>query len=260
MKTATIVFLCASLAVGFVAWRVHAVNHRTINHFALLADPSISYTGGCEAAVGAAETVLHASTVSSRSTLRVLALGDRATAYEPRELAKYEIPSSRKVIENRHAHERRRSAVLHDIWTNCSSVRPTSISPIFLGVKQGLAALRAEGCREGSHCELRVSSDLEENVEPGIKNRLNNVRGRTPLPKLLDNTGTEVIFCGFAATAGQIVDPTGREVRHVALRDPAREDRMQRVWTSVFTNPERVKFEPYCAKPRYPEIYASGGL
>jgi hypothetical protein len=29
-------------------------------------------------------------------------------------------------------------------------------------------------------------------------------------------------------------------------RDPGHEDRMQKVWRSLFTQPELVKFEPYC--------------
>jgi len=66
-----------------------------------------------------------------------------------------------------------------------------------------------------------------------------------------------VTFCGYAATAGRIIDPSGREVRKFATRNPAREDRMQRIWRSVFASPERVKFEPYCPKPSDPGAYTA---
>jgi len=129
-----------------------------------------------------------------------------------------------------------------------------------MGVKQAVADLRSEGCAEGSHCKLRVNSDLDENVEAGIKSRLIGARKRSPLPMPLDNDGIDVTFCGYAATAGRIVDRTGREVRRFAGRNPAHEDRMQQTWLSIFTNPERVKFEPYCPKQSAPEPYATARL
>ncbi|MFI5089729.1 MAG: hypothetical protein ACHP7P_06695 [Terriglobales bacterium] len=261
MKASTVVVIVAFLTVAaVVGWRVYAMNNKTVNHFAVVADPSLSYSGGCESAVGSAERVLRGPGISPNSKLLFLALGDRSTAYEPRELAKYDVPSSRRVMEARHANESRQAILLRDLSAKCAAVRPTSISPIFLGVKEALAALHTEGCGEGSRCELRVSTDLEENVEAALKNRLNNARSNTPLPPALDNAGVDVTFCGFAATAGRIVDPTGREIRRVAGHDPAGEDRMQRVWASVFTDPERVKFEPYCPKPTNSKLYAKTGL
>lgn len=261
MSKSTLLALLASVTVAaFVGWRVQAMHSEPVNHFAILADPSISYTGGCESAVGSAAEMLRGTGVSPRSKLIFIVLGDGMTANEPRELGKYDMPVSRKVIEGRKANERQQAALLREISSKCSSMRPTSISPIFMGVRQAVADLRSEGCREGSHCKLRVNSDLDENVEAGIKSRLNAARGRIPLPVPLDNAGIDVTFCGYAATAGRIVDPTGREVRRFAGRNPAREDRMQQIWASLFTNAERVEFEPYCPKSSTPEVYTTAGL
>ena len=70
------------------------------------------------------------------------------------------------------------------------------------------------------------------------------------LPTGLDNEGVEVSFCGLAITAGRIVNPSGREILKSPLRDSGHDDRLRQVWRSLFTRPELVKFEPYCAVRR----------
>jgi len=255
MTKSTMLLLLVSVAVtSFALWRVHAMNTASVNHFAILQDPSISFTGGCESAVGSAEELLHRPGASARSKLTLFVLGDRATANEPRELGKYAVPTSHMVIEGLKNSERQRATLLRAISQACNSVQRTSISPIFMGVRQAIADLRADGCTKVAQCELQVNSDLEENVEAGIKSGLDRTRSKSPLPRPIENAGIDVTFCGYAATAGQIIDPTGREVRRFARRDPAREDRMQRIWRSVFTSPERVRFAPYCPKPRDPRV------
>ena len=253
MSKSIIFAVLASLGVtAFTLWRVHAMNTATIDHFAILYDPSISFTGGCESAVGSAEELLHVSRVSGRSKLTLLVLGDRTSANEPRQVGRYAFPVSRKVIEGQESAEREQATLLQEISDTCNSVGRTSISPIFMGVRQAVADLRAEGCTEASQCELIVDSDLEENVETGLRNTLDHAHSRYPLPRPVQNAGISVTFCGYASTAGRIIDPTGREVRRFGSRDPAREERMLRTWRSIFTSPEEVKFEPYCAKSSDP--------
>ena len=160
------------------------------------------------------------------------------------------------MIEGRRANGERQQVLLQDLLTRCESVRPTSVSPIFLGVKQAIANLRAEGCKDGSQCSLWVSTDLEENGVRAIKERIDHARhGKEPLPKPLDNSGIMVTFCGFAQTAGRLVDPSGREIRKAVARDPHRDDRLQAVWRSMFTKPELVTFVPYCPKPNNLQAY-----
>jgi hypothetical protein len=249
-KTSTLLVPLVSLAVvAFAGWRVYAMKREPVNHFAILEDPSLSYTGRCQATVGSAEHILRGPRVSRGSKLILLVLGDSRTANEPRELGKYDMPISSKVIEGRKANERRQQALLQEISNKCRSIGSTSLSPIFIGVRQAIADLRGEGCTEISHCELWVSSDLEENVEAGIKGRLSRTPRQGPLPAALDNNGIDVTFCGYATTAGQTAHPRGREVRRFTGRSSARDDRLQGVWTSLLTNPERVRFQPYCPSP-----------
>jgi hypothetical protein len=254
-KASVLVLLACIGAAAFVGWRVHAMSGATVNHFAILEDPSMSYTGECEAAIGSAEEVLRSPGASPRSKLIFLALGDGLTANEPRELGKYDLPISRKVIEGGKAKKSKQAAFLEKIARACRSVRPTATSPIFLGVKQTLADLKAAGCAKGSGCKLWVNSDLEENVEPSIRSRLSRAGGRGPPPAALDNEGIDVTFCGYASTAGRVLDPTGSEILRFGARSPAREDRLQNVWRSLFVNAERVTFEPYCPKPGTSTLY-----
>src|SRR5579875_2600539 len=185
MKGPIIIFASVCIAsAGFVAWRVHAMRRHTVNHYALVYDPSLSFTGGCQALVGTAENIFHNSGISADSTLTVLALGDASTADEPRRLAEYTIPLARKVIEGRQASVERRERVLKDLRARCHSLRPTLVTPIYLGVQQALADLRARGCKTGSQCGLWVASDLEENADRSIEARLRGYRkSKAPLPR-----------------------------------------------------------------------------
>lgn len=252
MKTGilcTILFCSAS--VGFVVWRVHAVRTQSAQHFALVEDRSMSHGQGCESLLGLAERVLRTEGVSSNSTLAVLVIGSEATANEPWQLGSYSIPRSRKVLEGRTSNLRRRQDVLRDIRNKCQTVRRTKTSPIFLGVKQAIADLRAQGCSANSHCKLFIDSDLEENVETSIKKSLNNPSGGTRiLPSPLNNEGIAVTFCGLAVTAGRIVDPSGRETRKASPHTSGRDDRLRQIWLTLFTGPEAVRFQPYCPQSR----------
>jgi hypothetical protein len=236
--------------VGFVGWRVHVLKNRETTHFGLVEDPSLSHSEGCESLLGLAEKALSTDGISPDSTLTVLVIGDETTANEPWQLGMYSIPMTRKALEGRTANSRRQQAVLHDIWSKCQTVHRTTISPIFLGVKQAVADLRAQGCKETSHCQLLVNSDLEENVEKSIKKRLNRTTDENHiLPSPVENEGIDVAFCGLAVTAGRSVDSSTRGLRKAPPRTPGREDRLREIWQSLFTNPAVVRFEPYCPKP-----------
>jgi len=251
MKPPLVILVSACLAsVGFVGWRMHAMKNHAVNHFELVQDPSLSFTGGCISIVGAAGQVFRDPGVSAGSTLTMLALGDQSTANEPRRLATYALPTSRKVIEGSRAAVEREDRLVQDLRVRCESVRPTLVSPIYLGVKQAVADLQAKGCTEGSRCRLWVSTDLEENGVRAIEERID--RGgarRDTLPARFDNSGITVTFCGFAETAGRLVGPSGREVHSAAARDPHRDDRLRAVWESLFARPELVRFAPYCPAP-----------
>lgn len=262
MKHPLIILIATSVAsVSLVGWRLHVMKSDPTNSFEQVYDPSLSFTGGCSALVGSADKLFHAGGASAKSTLTVLALGDPSTAYEPRRLATYAIPTNLKVIEGRRAGAQRRDQLLQDLWARCRSVRPTLVTPIYLGVHQALADLRANGCKADSRCGLWVATDLEENADRGIEARLRGSRNLTdPLPRTLDNDGIHVTFCGFAQTAGRIVGHSGREIGKPAARDPGQDSRLQSVWRSLFSRPQLVSFEPYCPQPSISVARKATGL
>jgi len=250
MKTGTLcaIVLCVASA-GFVGWRIYALKTSDTPHFEVLLDPSISHPEGCEPLVGLAEQALHTKGVSSRSTLTVLVIGNRATAFEPWQLGTYSFPTTRRALEGRAANLQRRQDLLNDIRTKCQTIHGTTSSPIFLGVKEAISDLRATGCGESSHCKLYVDSDLEENVETSINQRLNRTNdGGRILPQPIDNDGIDVAFCGLAVTTGRYDGSSSGGFREAPPQSPSRQDRLRETWRSLFTNPETVSFEPYCPK------------
>lgn len=251
MKTGILytILLCVA-SVGFVGWRVYVLKNRETPHFGLVEDPSLSHPEGCESLLGLADKALNTDGISPGSTLTVLVIGDETTANEPWQLGTYSIPTTRKVLEGRTATSRRRQDILHDILTKCRAVRRTTVSPIFLGVKQAVADLRAQGCTETSHCQLLVDSDLEENVETFVKKSLNGTSSKKTILPLIENKGIDITFCGLAVTTGRLVDSSSKGFRKTPLRTPAREDRLREIWKSLFTQQAAMRFEPYCPKAR----------
>jgi hypothetical protein len=249
--------LACGASAAFVGWRVHAMKTQVTPHFEIVEDFSLSHTRGCDSLVGLTERVLGNQSVSRNSTLTVLAVGDRTTADEPWRLARYSIPRDDKVLEGRTEKLRRQQDLLRDLRNRCRAARRTTISPIFLGVKQAVADLRAQGCRGTSHCELFVDSDLEENVEPSIKESLHVGGGRHISLPSIDNSGINVTFCGLAVQAGRY-EPSGRTIRRMFFPVPGREERLTMVWKSLFTGQDEVTFEPYCPVPTHLNMPLSG--
>lgn len=245
--------LAGLLCFGFVGWRVHSIHSRTVSHLVIIEDPSASHPDGCSSLQGITEHVLDRNTGPSGSRLTVLAIGDESTANEPKLVARYPIPVNRRIMEGPKAGLRRQQEILGDLKVRCEKLHPTMISPIFQGVKQGIAELRRLGCKNASDCKLWVDSDLEENVVTAIKTRLehpgDNRQALPILPIPLDNDGIRVAFCGFAVTAGRIVDASGRQIFKARPRTPTHDDNLRHTWAGLFTKPELVTFDPYCPDP-----------
>lgn len=241
------VVLFTLASVSFVAWRVYAVHNREIPHFEIVEDSSASHGAGCESLAGMTEQVLHGTAAGQGSTLTVLVIGDQATAGEPWRMGTYTVPTVRKVLEGRSVKLRQEEEILREISGKCAGLRRTTISPIFLAVTQAVADLRARGCKAGSHCDLFVDTDLEENVEPAIRKVLARGDGskHTALPQV-DNGGIEVTFCGVAVTDGRIHDRRENVAPKFVTRDSSQVNRMQEVWRSLFVEHATVRFEPYC--------------
>lgn len=235
---------------GFIGWRVNAMHRRPVSHIGIIEDLSASHHDGCYSLQGITEQLLDRNAVSSGSWLTFLVTGDESTANEPKLVARYPIPVDKRIMEGPKTALGRRQEILDDLKLRCGQLRPTMVSPIFQGVKQGVAELRRLGCGTGSDCKLWIDSDLEENAVMAIKATLEHPGNNQALPTPLHNEGIRVAFCGFAVTAGRIVGPSGRDIRKARPRNPAHDDNLQRTWAELFTKPELVTFDPYCPGPR----------
>lgn len=251
MRTKGVYAAVALGAAAFVAWRVVAIKTSYPVQFDVVEDFSASHAHPCNSLQGLAEQVIESPDASLGSTLTVLATGDRATADEPHRIATYPIPAIRKVAEGQGELQKQRAAILDELRTKCQSVPQASISPIFLGVKEAVADLRAHGCGITSRCTLFVDSDLEENVEPSIRERLNGrTRRAGPLPPAIKNAGIRVSFCGLAMTVRN--GKAGKKWVRAAPRDAIQDDQLRRTWLHLFTDPSAVRFAPYCSSPIVP--------
>jgi hypothetical protein len=52
----------------------------------------------------------------------------------------------------------------------------------------------------------------------------------------------------MAETVGATADNDNKVHQKSRKRDSARADRLREIWGKLFTNPELVVFEPYCAR------------
>ena len=244
IRTVILAISLSSALLGFVGWRVYATRTQPVPQYGILGARSGSHPDGCSSLLGLAEQIVQEEPVTVNSQLTVFVTGDRATANEPIRLAKYPIPRTRKAIEGRAAGVQRQQDLLADLLQKCQSVRTSAISPIFLGIVEALADLRAQGCNQNSGCKLYIDSDGEENVNREIRQALSGApRSRRTLPAPADNSGIHVTFCGLAVTTDGAVQPS--QAPSMILQDHSREDR-QRIWESLFTVPGLVSFAPYC--------------
>jgi hypothetical protein len=148
------------------------------------------------------------------------------------------------VLEGRDAADRQREKLVEGIKMQCEKVAQTKVSPVFVGIREAVEHLRGKGCGPDSHCFVSAQSDLEETVDLQIKAALD--RDAQPLPAAINNDGINIVISGIAETTGDAVATNGRVRRLTAARSPERSGRIRSVWLRLFTNPERVTFEPFC--------------
>ncbi len=210
-------------------------------------DRSDSVVSDCACTTALARHALRERGLVKGSMLTIVATGDLATADEPLLIADYTVPSTRTAIEGRNATERKQQELLKDLQSKCEQIPKTSRSPIMLAVKRAVERLRASGCRNGSGCFIAIQSDGEESSESTVKQLLTSNK-KPPSFSLIDNAGIDIVFYGLSDTRGEELTTSGHRLTMTRTRDAKRVDRLQAVWLSLFTHPERVSFEPFCPK------------
>jgi hypothetical protein len=248
MKAALAILLGLFGVTTFGYWRYQAGARAVpIAQFAFIQDTSDSIKDDCGRIEGFTKRALAMSETGSGSKISLFALGTAETANEPRLLGEFDVPVIRRVIEGQRAANREREALLTNLRNKCSGLGETKVSPIFQAVKRGVEHLRSTGAPYDRRY-LFVQTDGEETENGQIKAALKLSPGATgKLPRIINNEGVHVAFCGLAETVGEVNIDQAKHHKS-RQRDEQHSDRLREVWSRVFTNPDLVSFEPFCAR------------
>lgn len=247
--TIALTTLGGMLVLGMGLWRLRTSDPSQIAHSVIVRDRSDSVKSGCDCTAALVKRSFVDANAGSGSTIVVTVTGDAASAGEPKLLTSGQVPTTRQALEGREAIPKLRAKMADDIKAACNKQPHTTVSPIFIAVKRAVEHLRALGCGKSSECKVFVQSDLEETSDSQIKAAINSTGdNKVPLPEPVNNDGIKIIISGVAETAGESAGAGTAKRPLTPLHNPQRADQIHEVWSKLFTNPERLTFEPYCPK------------
>lgn len=249
VKIILLMVICGAGVMGVGFWRYQVTEKSHPSHAVIVRDRSDSVLNGCDCTIALAKRAFADSHIGDGSTVTVTVTGDSVTANEPKLLSSIKVPLSRQVLEGRDAVVQQRQQILADISTECEKAGQTKVSPIFIAVKRATEHLRSGRCGPDSNCVVYVQSDLEETGDSQIREAIERrAHDKHALPQPINNDGINIVFYAIAETSGDIIDANGKIRRLTKTHDPQRIERIKSVWSSLFTNSERVTFDPYCPK------------
>jgi hypothetical protein len=239
-----VVILLMSTAFGFWRHRV-STDMQPVAQIAIMRDTSSSEPSDCEQILSITKRVLSLPETVPGSTINLFATGNRTTANEPKLIGTFQVPVIRRVIEGQRHFARQREELLLNVKNRCAAADVTDVSPIFQAIKRGVEQLQNSGSASDPKF-LFILTDGEETADSKLKRALAQSPGDAmKLPSPIRNGNVHVVFCGMAETIGFAT--AGNKSRQMSRpRDPKRADRLREVWSNLFTNPELVRFEPYC--------------
>jgi hypothetical protein len=204
---------------------------------AIVRDVSASPRNGCETVAALAAEVTRLGGLGSESILTLFTTGDRTNAYAAKLIKAFPIPFSKKVMEGQKAIGRRRAEFVDLVKSSCDSLPKTDVSPILAAVKDAVAQMR-KTCGTNASCVIFVQTDGDETIDPNLRAALRGSASAMERVKdSIDNAGVKIAFCGFSQTQAILPKAASR-------RAPF--ERMEKVWTSVFTDASNVSATPYC--------------
>jgi hypothetical protein len=218
-------------------------------HAIIARDRSDSVLSDCGCTEALLNKALAAPNIGRGSTVTVVTSGDESSADEPLLVGSFDAPVSRRVIEGRDSARRKKEALLADLKTKCQSLPITKRSPIALLIRRGLERLRQAGCNSATvGCVLWIQTDAEETAEADLRKVLdgNGANKQKSTVPTIDNRGIDVVFFGLSQTVGERETGDGQRRHFTRARDSRRADSLRDGWLSVFMDPGRVRFEPFC--------------
>lgn len=210
---------------------------------------SIETDKDCLILTGLVKRSLEVKGIRKGSKMFISGTGNPSTAMEPVQFASFEIPAFSRVMEGKESIKAARKELILNLVSECKKRNSTAkTSPIFLAVKRALEQLKAVGCDSSVLCYLFIRTDGEETEEPWLKNSLKTGKQfKTGQPMPLDNQGIQVVFCGFSETIGELIEKNKKK-KLTPIRNAERAEFLNTLWSKVFTQPEKVIFEPFCPK------------
>jgi len=247
--------------MAFGYWRYKASSReRVLAQVGIIRDLSDSTPGDCVRVMNLAKRALALPETGGGSTIALLTTGSKFTSNEPQNLVQVTVPEIRLVIEGQRRAEQQKNELLATLQQRCLEAQVTNVSPIFQAVKRGVEYLQNIGSKNDPRY-LYVQTDGEETENAQIKKALGQAPGtNSKLPVPIDNRGVRVIFCGGAETVGLTTGANNKSYYASKQRSPQRVDRLREVWLSLFTNPELVKFEPFCTSSGNENLTALNNL
>jgi hypothetical protein len=246
LKIIILLLICSGAVIGVGLWRYSVAGKSKAAHSVIVRDRSDSVLSGCNCTQALSRRAFSDPQNGAGSTITVTVTGDATTAGEPKMVASIEVPTTRQVLEGRQASTQHKEKLLDDIKTACESIPQAKVSPILIAVKRGIEHLRSRGCGPDSECTVYVQTDLEETGDPQLSAALKSVSNKQVLASPINNEGIKIVISGTAETASISAGSNGRTHQITRPRNLQRIEHLQSVWKSLFSNPDRVMFEPHC--------------
>lgn len=247
LKITILLLICSAAVIGVGFWRYSVAGKSKAAHSVIIRDRSNSVPSSCDCTQALSKRAFSDPQIGAGSTVTVTVTGDATTAGEPKLVASVEVPSTRQVLEGRGASVQQKEKMLDDIKLACESMPQTKVSPILIAVKRGIEHLRSRGCGPESECTVYVQTDLEETGDPQLSTALKSASGnKQVLASPINNEGIKIVISGTAETASTNASTNGRTHQLTRPRTLQRIEHLQSVWKSLFSNPDRVTFEPHC--------------
>lgn len=248
LKLGIVILSLAALVVCSAVIATIFVPKEIVPHEVVVGDGSISGDGGCTGLISLGKEAMNNPALKNGSTITFMMTSDKETANEPRSLGTYSIPYSERAVERADTITKKKEEILEQVKTRCEQLQPVKASSIFLSLKDAAEQLRHAGCDSKTGCYVYIRTDLQENVEPQIKAAINgDAKALTKLPKPIDNSGITISICGIAVTKGETKEPNGKTRQLTQNRNANKSDLIRQVWNKMFTEPELVKFRPFCS-------------
>lgn len=214
-------------------------------HAVVAIDPSASVERNCPGVRDFTRTLVSGKPgIGDGSRLAVLTMGTSSADTQPKRRVDEAMPVEPDSVygqaERKAAFRQSQDALFEQVKHACEGAPSGRQSPVYEMTRQGIAHLRGLGCAPGGTCLLIVKSDLDEDVQSGLRDTLRSAAKPDALPATLagslDNAGIEIHVCGMS------------EVRAARQATASSPDRRVAIWTKLFTAPQLFSVRPYCGE------------